>query len=82
MFGNNLRVTLLFLVITVVFLVECSNAGPISWILAACGGYAGCQTACNAGWVACYAAAGLTAGLYICNTNHDTCVFFLSFCDM
>ncbi|CAI2165577.1 8641_t:CDS:2 [Funneliformis geosporum] len=30
------------------------NAGPIA--------YAVCQTACNVGWVSCYASAGLVAG--------------------
>jgi len=31
------------------------NAGPLA--------YAACQTACNFGWVSCYASAGLIAGI-------------------
>jgi hypothetical protein len=32
------------------------NAGPIA--------YAVCQSACNLGWVSCYASAGLVAGIF------------------
>ena len=39
-----------------------SDGGLFGVILASVGGYGLCQTACNAGWVACYAAAGLVAG--------------------
>ncbi|RIB08799.1 hypothetical protein C2G38_1982314 [Gigaspora rosea] len=41
-------------VILILLLSSTANAGPIL--------YAVCQTACNAGWVACYAAGGLVAG--------------------
>ena len=44
------------------FLISESECGLLGAILGIFGGYGACQTACNAGWVSCYAAAGLTAG--------------------
>nr|CAH7728321.1 unnamed protein product [Callosobruchus chinensis] len=49
-----------FLVLALTFLVARSQAGPIGFILS----YGACQSACNAGYVACCAATGATAGTF------------------
>ncbi|CAG8544979.1 30828_t:CDS:2 [Racocetra persica] len=45
---------LFFAILLSLLLLSTTEAGPITFIL--------CQSACNAGWVSCYAAAGLVAG--------------------
>ncbi|GET03365.1 cysteine-rich protein [Rhizophagus clarus] len=44
----------LFMIIIIAFQTINVSAGPIA--------FAVCQTACNLGWVSCYASAGLVAG--------------------
>ncbi|CAG8710320.1 36361_t:CDS:2 [Gigaspora margarita] len=41
-------------IILILLISSTANAGPIVYIV--------CQSSCNAGWVACYAAGGLVAG--------------------
>ncbi|CAB4412621.1 unnamed protein product [Rhizophagus irregularis] len=45
---------ILFIMVIFAFQPANVNAGPIA--------YAVCQSACNIGWVSCYASAGLVAG--------------------
>ena len=56
-----MKLSLVLLVIAI-GCISAAEAGILSWLLGATGGYAACQTACNAAWVSCYAAAGLVAG--------------------
>ncbi|RIB08800.1 hypothetical protein C2G38_319280 [Gigaspora rosea] len=64
-------------IILILLLSSIANAGPIVYIA--------CQSSCNAGWVACYAAAGLIAGTVtgglgapataiLCNIAQGTCM--------
>ncbi len=75
-----MMVTFLLLV-----LVNPSEALLFGLFGAAVGGYAACQTACNVGWVACYASAGITAGTVtagagvpmaalVCNAAQGACM--------
>ncbi|CAG8595072.1 2363_t:CDS:2 [Scutellospora calospora] len=48
------KTTAIFFFVLFLSIANIADAGPITYIL--------CQTACNAGWVSCYAAAGLVAG--------------------
>ncbi|CAB4388868.1 hypothetical protein RhiirA5_361891 [Rhizophagus irregularis] len=50
------KLSFIALFIIVIFAFQTTNvsAGPIA--------YAVCQTACNLGWVSCYASAGIVAG--------------------
>nr|CAI5822127.1 unnamed protein product [Callosobruchus analis]CAI5835786.1 unnamed protein product [Callosobruchus analis] len=56
-----------FLVLAFAFLVDQCHAGPVGFILS----YGACQTACNAAYVVCCTAAGVTAG----KMKYD-CVYF------
>ncbi|CAG8771382.1 36661_t:CDS:2, partial [Racocetra persica] len=58
-------------------LLSTTEAGPLTFVL--------CQSACNAGWVSCYAGAGLVAGTVtgglgapaaalLCNVAQGTCI--------
>lgn len=73
----NAKITLIFLVATILALIPLSSAGLVS--------YGMCQTACNAAWVTCYASAGLIAGAttagaalpaaaITCNTIQGVCM--------
>merc|ERR1712083_317337 len=61
-----LNITMKFVTLTLlIVLVLCTHqadGGILGFLFGAVGGYGACQTACNAGWVSCYAAGGLTAG--------------------
>lgn len=50
---------ILFIMVIFAFQPVNVNAGPIA--------YAVCQSACNFGWVSCYASAGLVAGIIFIN---------------
>lgn len=60
------RKSLLSVIVTLFLLLSMqimpAKSGILGLIAGFFGGYGACQTACNAGWVSCYAAAGLTAG--------------------
>ncbi|RIB08866.1 hypothetical protein C2G38_1982239 [Gigaspora rosea] len=68
---------LIVAIFLVLLLSSMADAGPLTYIL--------CQSACNAGWVSCYAAAGLVAGTVtggvgapaaaiLCNVGQGACM--------
>ncbi|CAF1160180.1 unnamed protein product [Adineta steineri] len=60
---NYSKALALIIFLNLIFCVSFSDGGIIGALCASVGGYGLCQTACNAGWVSCYAAAGLVAGV-------------------
>ena len=62
-----------------------TQGGLLGLLAGVFGGYGACQSACNAGWVTCYAGAGLVAGTVtggvgapaaaiVCNAAQGTCM--------
>ena len=49
----------ILVVLLIGIVISRTEAGLVAFLA----GYAGCQTACNASWVACCAAAGVAAGI-------------------